>query len=383
MNDDKEIEIVEEQPDTLNILDQDDDTKEEIEEKEPETEEKEPEKEEVEEKEEEEPEKEEEPERLDLVAPVRKKEILAKYPTIFKDFPYLEVAYFRDRQFSEIFPTVDDAKEAQEKADTLDHYTSEVSSGNIEGILSTIKQGDQESFNRLVDSYLVTLQKVDQVAYSHLMGNLFKNTVASMVSRANESNNEHLLGAANILHQFIFGHSSYSPPQNLSKGKEKDQGLENEKRALVQQRFEMVRDDLVTKTGNALRATISTNIDPKGQMSDYVRKKSIDDALTLTESMMSQDASFRKILDRAWDAAFKSGFSRASIEAIRTTIISKARTILPETIRRTRSEALRGLVRRKEETDKKGPIPMGRTSSPTKSKDVPKGMSTLEFLNRE
>jgi len=384
MNDDKEIEIVEEQPDTLNILDQDDDTKEEIEEKEPETEEKEEEVEEPEKEEEEEPEKEEEePERLDLVAPVRKKEILAKYPTIFKDFPYLEVAYFRDRQFSEIFPTVDDAKEAQEKADTLDHYTSEVSSGNIEGILSTIKQGDQESFNRLVDSYLVTLQKVDQVAYSHLMGNLFKNTVASMVSRANESNNENLLGAANILHQFIFGHSSYSPPQNLSKGKEKDQGLENEKRALVQQRFEMVRDDLVTKTGNALRATISTNIDPKGQMSDYVRKKSIDDALTLTESMMSQDASFRKILDRAWDAAFKSGFSRASIEAIRTTIISKARTILPETIRRTRSEALRGLVRRKEETDKKGPIPMGRTSSPTKSKDVPKGMSTLEFLNRE
>src|SRR3990172_1203032 len=173
MNDDKEIEIVEEQPDTLNILDQDDDTKEE-EEPEPETEEKEPEKEEVEEKE-------EEQERLDLVAPVRKKEILAKYPTIFKDFPYLEVAYFRDRQFSEIFPTVDDAKEAQEKADTLDHYTSEVSSGNIEGILSTIKQGDQESFNRLVDNYLVTLQKVDQVAYSHLMSNLFKNTVASMV----------------------------------------------------------------------------------------------------------------------------------------------------------------------------------------------------------
>ena len=384
MNDDKEIEIVEEQPDTLNILDQDDDTKEEIEEKEPETEEKEEEVEEPEKEEEEEPEKEEEePERLDLVAPVRKKEILAKYPTIFKDFPYLEVAYFRDRQFTEIFPTVDDAKEAQEKADTLDHYTSEVSSGNIEGILSTIKQGDQESFNRLVDNYLVTLQKVDQVAYSHLMSNLFKNTVASMVSRANESNNENLLGAANILHQFIFGHSSYSPPQNLSKGKEKDQGLENEKRALVQQRFEMVRDDLVTKTGNALRATISTNIDPKGQMSDYVRKKSIDDALTLTESMMSQDASFRKILDRAWDAAFKSGFSRASIEAIRTTIISKARTILPETIRRTRSEALRGLVRRKEETDKKGPIPMGRTSSPTKSKDVPKGMSTLEFLNRE
>jgi len=79
MNDDKEIEIVEEQPDTLNILDQDDDTKEEIEEKEPETEEKEEEVEEPEKEEEEEPEKEEEePERLDLVAPVRKKEILAK-----------------------------------------------------------------------------------------------------------------------------------------------------------------------------------------------------------------------------------------------------------------------------------------------------------------
>ena len=57
-------------------------------------------------------------EKLELTTPVRRKEILTKYPNLFKDFPYLEKAYYREQQFTEIYPTIDDARAASEKGQT-------------------------------------------------------------------------------------------------------------------------------------------------------------------------------------------------------------------------------------------------------------------------
>ena len=66
----------------------------------------------------------------DLVTPARRKDILAKYPALFKDFPYLEKAYYRDQQFTELLPTIADAKAAVEKAEILDRTEQLVMSGD-------------------------------------------------------------------------------------------------------------------------------------------------------------------------------------------------------------------------------------------------------------
>ena len=75
------------------------------------------------EKDDEEPEELEESEEVDEeikleLAPTRK-EILAKYPKLFKEFPHLQTAMYRSREFSELFTTIDDAKEAVEKVRLL------------------------------------------------------------------------------------------------------------------------------------------------------------------------------------------------------------------------------------------------------------------------
>src|SRR6187399_1594582 len=57
---------------------------------------------------------------LELMTPVRRREILAKYPKLFKDFPYLEKAYYREQQFTEVYPTIQDARAAHEKSQILD-----------------------------------------------------------------------------------------------------------------------------------------------------------------------------------------------------------------------------------------------------------------------
>src|SRR5881396_2432670 len=70
--------------------------------------------------------KEPDEEKLELVTPIPRREILAKYPQLFKDFPYLEKAYYREQQFTELLPTIEDAKIAVEKSSILDKFENDV-----------------------------------------------------------------------------------------------------------------------------------------------------------------------------------------------------------------------------------------------------------------
>src|SRR6187399_3547761 len=156
---------------------------------------------------------------LELMTPVRRREILAKYPKLFKDFPYLEKAYYREQQFTEILPTVNDARVAVEKASILDNAERQIQSGDIGPILAAAKADGQETFNRIADNYLPALRAVDQQAYYHVLGNVIKDTIITMVreGRALGDQGAPLQAAANVLNQFIFGSQNFTPPQNLSR----------------------------------------------------------------------------------------------------------------------------------------------------------------------
>src|SRR6187401_3520536 len=91
---------------------------------------------------------------LELMTPVRRREILAKYPKLFKDFPYLEKAYYREQQFTEINPTIEDARVASEKAKIMDIVEREIMSGDITSVLAAAKDENQEAFYKVVDNYL-------------------------------------------------------------------------------------------------------------------------------------------------------------------------------------------------------------------------------------
>ena len=65
----------------------------------------------------------------------------------------------------------------------------------------------QEAFNKIADNYLPALRKVDQKAYYHVLGNVIKDTIVTMVreGRALGDQGAPLQAAANVLNQFVFG----------------------------------------------------------------------------------------------------------------------------------------------------------------------------------
>lgn len=337
-------------------------------------------------------------EELEIVTPVRRAEILAKYPKLFKEFPYLEKAYYREQQFTEVFPTIQEAKDASQKSNILDRFEQDViNGGNTENILKAVKEENPESFYKLVDNYMTTLAKVDDKAYYHVIGNITKHTIVAMLQEAKSSSNETLQAAAQILNQFVFGRSDFTPPTNLSKKTtNEDQNRSNE---LNQRRVEFVRQqlnttvsDLDTRVNNTLKNTIESHIDPNNSMSDYVKRNAVRDSMTSLQSLLNQDNRFRALVDKLWENAANNNFSSESVGKIKTAYLSKSKTLLSAVIRKARNDALKGMGKRvKDDTDSDKKSPVKSTSSGsskssgkmTKSSEIPRGMSSLDFLNSD
>lgn len=337
--------------------------------------------------------KEPDEEQLELVTPVRRSEILKKFPTIFKEFPYLEKAYYREQQFTERFPTMKDADDAVASTKTLQAFESDLLAGNTEKMLRAAKT-EPKSFAKVVDNYMSTLATVDKDAYHHVLGNVISHTIASMVQEARKSNNEALQNAAAILNQFIFATSDYVPPKQLAvpdddKNDPRAKDLEEREKKFESDRFNATSSELMTKVQNSFKSTIDAHIDPKDSMGEYVKRNAVRDASEKLEELIKKDSRFKTIVDKLWDKARKENYSKPTVDAVKSAYLSKARTLLPAVIKQARNTALKGSGKRivnvtdkTDKTDKNTDRSQSNRSRDNK-KTVPDGMSTLDFLNAD
>lgn len=330
---------------------------------------------------------------LELVTPVRRREILSKYPNLFKEFPALEKSYYREQKYAEILPTIQDAQAAAEKSELLDSYGMDLAKGDSTRILTDTKQSNPEAFNRIVDNYLPNLHKADEAAYYHVVGNLMKHTIKTMVDQDDET----LTVAAKYLNKFLFGTDKWTAPTNLS-SPETDNPKEKELSEREQKFNETQRDthlnNLDTRITNTLKSTIDKNIDPKGSMTDYVKRNVSKEVLTEVQSTIESDRRFTSIISRLWERAENNGYDSESMDKIRSAYLSKAKTVLPTVIKTKRNEALKGLGRKVSDGSNRGPLPVGQTRRSTsisnsgkspaeKAKEIPKDMSTKDYLMQD
>lgn len=338
---------------------------------------------------------------LELIAPARKAEIMKKYPALFKDFPYLEKAYYREQQFSEIFPTPADAREANEKAEALDSFEKNLVAGDSKELFTTLKDTDQNGYHKFIDNFLPTLAETDERAYGIVIGNIIKHAVRTMSAEGKKADSADLQAAAHILYKFTFGNSEWQEPQALAKNEVKDPNDPNKaakerEQKISAREFERNKDSLGTKINSTLRATIDANIDPKSQMSEYVKKQATRDAFEETTKILNNDSRLKSVLDTLWARAVKSDYADSDMNAIKAAIKARASAVLPAALKKARIEALKGMGKRTSEklddeedtggkrdsspeTHRKNK-PVGRISS---AKDIPKGMSSMDFLNSD
>lgn len=333
-----------------------------------------------------------------LVTPVRRREILAKYPNIFKDFPYLQSAYYREQKYTEIYPTIKEAEEAADKAKTWDRFEGELTDGNLSNILKVVKDSDPNTFHKIADTILDTIKEVDAPTATHIYSGIAKNIIELMVDASNQPGQEPLKTAAHLVYQFLFGQQQYEPHRPLHKAQQKDNRtdeISQRERAFVEKQFTIARDEVGNKINNSIKATIERNIDPKNTMTAYVKTKAVDDVLKDVQEQMKGDKRFQKILTQLWQRAVSKDFNDDSKADIRRAVMAKAKQLLLPAISKGRKTALGTATRKpvdsKDEVtrpEKKGPTKTGNTTSPMnrgkthsdRAKSIPAGMSTKDFL---
>lgn len=317
-----------------------------------------------------------------------KKTIEKFAPGIFKKFPGLEASYYRDKQFTEHYATPADAKEAKEKSELLDEMQEDLYNGSSSKFLSKLKEENESAFKQVVDGYLDSLKNVDKDAYFNVVSNMYKTLSLHMLSDGKKNNNKNLEIAATIINNYLFGDPEAKPPVPFGDKKDQDSGVKSEREQLAQERLDAAQEDVSDRVEQSLKATIEDYIDPKESMSPYVRKMAVREALEQIQEELSNDRELSSVRDKLWIASSKERYSRESKENIKKAIMGRAKALLPKVLNRVRTEALKGDNGKKEERDRKGPVPAGRSRSSTASnnsgqqngKQLPAGTNSLKFL---
>lgn len=334
-----------------------------------------------------------EEEEKDLNVPPKKKEILAKYPKFFEEFPSVERIIFRDKAYSEMFGSFDEAKEVFNKVERLNEFETQLLSGDTKDVLSTVKEADPKAFDKIVDNYLKSLFDVDPDAYKDVTENFAKRIILGMADHAKKKGDKELDDAAKRLHEFLFDTDQWTDMKVRVKSdkSEEEESVAKERAALTQERFESARDGLTVKVDNVLKSTIAEHIDPRQAMTPYEKKHAVDETLKRLHEKVGSDPAFRKNLDRLWKAAFGDKFSSTTLDSIKRSYLGKSRVLLSSVIKEVRTEVLKGnkSVKGKEKKEEETPqvrksVNAGRPHQQTvKANERQKGETVEDFLGRE
>lgn len=331
---------------------------------------------------------------LELTTPVKKREILAKFPTIFKEFPSLEKSYYRELAYTKLLPTIDDAKEAVQAQRVLENFEVDLKQGKTTDLFKAILKDDPQAFAKLADNYMENLAHTDERAYHHVLGNVTKDIVIAMSKSAKTSENKDLADAATLLYQFMFGDVEWKPKSKLaidegdSEIVKERQSLQKERENLETEKYTEKQTDLMEGVNNRIKSVIDSNIDKKAQMTPFVKKNAMKEVQEKLDGLVKADARFQTIVKKLWQQAKENKYSRVSLDKIESAHVSKAKSLLPTVILSVRKEALKttnSRVRREEpkETISRNSPPSRTKGDQNSDKSKPNPTeSSLDFLMR-
>lgn len=296
---------------------------------------------------------------LELAKIPRRAEIKAKYPTIFKDFPALDHIFHREKAYSEILPTLADARQAKEDQETFSAFKGELLSGELEGVLKSVKATDEKAYDKIVANYFNTLYKVDKDAHLGLTNNILKGALKHIYDQVKDaikdSEEEQLLFAVRRLNKTLYNtNEPKGPDVKESKTSEEDPEklkLKTERDAFERTKFQEAVSDVTTRVETKIHDYVEKNIDPKEILPVYVRNKLIEDVMNSLDKNLKSELRYLSVISRLWVKAKSENYSSESRAKIRKTVLDKTNAILPGIMRSKKAEAIKGLGLRRSKSD--------------------------------
>jgi hypothetical protein len=282
-------------------------------------------------------------------------DIKKAYPDIFKKFPSLEHMYFREKEFSELFPTVDDAREASESAEAFSSIRNSVLSGNNEPLIEAIKDTGTKELNKFASNFLPQLFKVDRDAHWTATAPILQSAVRGLFSKGVKEKDENLQHSARYMAEYLFGEdgaevaegkkSIVSAP-TTSEESEDVKAVRLERQALKTERFDSFVQDTSTDLVSQITSIVigkdaegKTKLDPDELMSPLIRKYVMKEIREELDRQLAADPDHIRLMKSLWKKAEDSGYSKDSKTKILSAYLARAKSLVPAIRAKAVSEA--------------------------------------------
>ncbi len=319
-----------------------------------------------------------------------------KYPKIFKEFPQLRTAIGQHRAYRELFPTVQEAKEAVEKTEFLDFLDTKIATGDLTPILAGLKQGDAQrgskNLARFAERFLPTLHKIDPGAFRAATGPLLSTILGGMRARAVNSGDKRLLAVAVEASRYIFGKDE---PPSFNKA---DPEVDARAREL-DQREQKIRDtelyrhvsSVQEKAGSRLLREVSARVDPEKALSDFDREAKVSYVVAQIERELEGNEEYLKIMANHRQRLVRSGYSEEEKARWISTYLARAKSVLGPILRRAGTAGTGSKAKSSSGRDGRKALPStsGKSTPAFKNGKLPdaaavrkSGLSVLDILNK-
>jgi hypothetical protein len=256
-------------------------------------------------------------------------------PQLFKKVPGLREALERDKQFSEVFPTVEDAKTAARNNNYLAAMYNDISSGDVEktgNFLKAIKNTNEEAFEDFSHTLLDSIGKINPQLYGEVLLKPMKRAIMSMYADAQRTGNKNLAAVAIHAHNYWFDTQDINAPleeRKPAKAKSKEQeDFEKEKAEYEGTKAQEFRGGITEVVNHSMKLSITKELDGI-RLDDYQKRNIIRDIFLGVDEVLGSDRRYLGGINSLFDQAKSSRYSPDWKTRIVKAYLQRARQALP------------------------------------------------------
>lgn len=261
--------------------------------------------------------------------------IKKEFPELFKKFPQLEHMYFREKEYTEIFPSVSDAKEASEASDALVSFRNDLFTGDGSKFTTALKEAGE--LGKFSSNFLTNLQKTDKDAYWDTITPTLQNLVTGFFREGRTRNDANLIASAENLSIYLFGSAEVAQGTRsvIKEAPKEDKRVEEKLANIERTEYNNFRISALEGIANGLPSLVDLkssglNKTMQGIISDKI--------LSEVDSLINKDAAHMKYVNSLWDKA-KGNYTGEIKSKIISAYLERAKSLVPSIRRRLLAEA--------------------------------------------
>jgi hypothetical protein len=259
-----------------------------------------------------------------------------EFPELFKRFPQLEHMYFREKEYTEVFPTVADAKEAAEASEALTSFRDDLFTGDGAKFTSALKEaGELDKFSR---NFLTNLQKTDKDAYWNTITPTLQNLVTGFFREGQRRNDANLIASAENLSIYLFDTAEVAQGKRsvITETPKEDKRVTDRLADIERNQYNTFRIGALEGIATGVSSIIDLS---KSGLSTKMQTILSDQISKEVDALISKDAAHMKYVNGLWNKA-KGSYTNDIKSKIISAYLERAKSLVPSIRRRLLSEAL-------------------------------------------